>query len=797
MQRQDMKIILKESDNERSLSRDDLPIRIGSDLDTDIKISGSLSLGVAMIIDLIDGRYVLQKINPTLEAMINRDPLTGNHWISDGDQLEVSDKLISFNLSSELLEVNVSNISMEDQPTQFQKRQSESIFQNKLFQRSGVVFFLALTYFLFYLFTSKAVEIRTTPGDVNISVSGGVFPHLKISDRFLLRPGEYQARYSKSGYFTGTLVIQINEESSQVIDINLKKLPGVIQFKTQPDVDYELFVNEERVKSDTEGGYLIEAGKQNIELRFEKYFSIQKQLIIEGMNQEQQFIFDLEPAWADVQINTDPSEAEVVLDGQSKGFSPLDLDIIDGDHTLLIRKSGYKDLTSKLSVQAGEEIIKEPFKLDRLDSKLQIISAPEGASVNLNSVYLGMTPIDLELEPLVTHLISFSKPGFQTQDRSIQLDTVETLKSMGKDSELVKVDLQPIYGNVNIQGTKDALVMINNETIGLIPLKVNLIAKEQTLTVKKDGLVTQEIKVKPTPGFDQTFNIRLLTEEEAVLAAMPQSLKTSQGLVMRLISPGRFIMGTPRRSQGRQANESERLIEITKPFYVGTREVINNEFRAFNPKHTSGAESYRELSNGFHPTVMVTWEEAAKFCNWLSEKESLSPAYSLVDGKLKLITPIANGYRLLTEAEWEWVARYNGGGGKQKYPWGESMPPEENSGNYADESAESLMTNVLSDYWDGYPVSSPSNKFKPNSIGIYDLGGNVSEWVNDYYSTMNRQVNQLDKDPVGPGDGSMRVIRGSSWRHSTITALRFAYRDYGTQGRLDVGFRIARYTENE
>ena len=121
MQRQDMKIILKESDNERSLSRDDLPIRIGSDLDTDIKISGSLSLGVAMIIDLIDGRYVLQKINPTLEAMINRDPLTGNHWISDGDQLEVSDKLISFNLSSELLEVNVSNISMEDLPTQFQK----------------------------------------------------------------------------------------------------------------------------------------------------------------------------------------------------------------------------------------------------------------------------------------------------------------------------------------------------------------------------------------------------------------------------------------------------------------------------------------------------------------------------------------------------------------------------------------------------------------------------------------------------------------------------------------------------
>ena len=103
-----------------------------------------------------------------------------------------------------------------------------------------------------------------------------------------------------------------------------------------------------------------------------------------------------------------------------------------------------------------------------------------------------MTPSDLEVEPLVTHLISFSKPGFRTQDRSIQLDTFETLKSTGKDSELLKVDLQPIYGNINIQGTKDALVMSNNETIGRIPLKVNLIAKEQTLTVKKDGLLPKK-----------------------------------------------------------------------------------------------------------------------------------------------------------------------------------------------------------------------------------------------------------------------------------------------------------------
>ena len=127
------------------------------------------------------------------------------------------------------------------------------------------------------------------------------------------------------------------------------------------------------------------------------------------------------------------------------------------------------------------------------------------------------------------------------------------------------------------------------------------------------------------------------------------------------------------------------------------------------------------------------------------------------------------------------------------------MPVEPDSGNFADESAEEIITNFLTDYWDGYPVTSPAGKFSPSPLGIYDLGGNVAEWVNDIYRDYQPNTKQVVLDPLGPGTEAEnnRVIRGSSWRHSSISSLRFTYRDYLSEisRQADVGFRIARYTD--
>ncbi|MDQ4146780.1 MAG: formylglycine-generating enzyme family protein, partial [Pseudomonadota bacterium] len=85
--------------------------------------------------------------------------------------------------------------------------------------------------------------------------------------------------------------------------------------------------------------------------------------------------------------------------------------------------------------------------------------------------------------------------------------------------------------------------------------------------------------------------------------------------------------------------------------------------------------------------------------------------------------------------------------------------------------------------------------YKPNALGLFDLGGNVAEWTHDYYTIYFAAYKKVAMDPTGPSHGRFHVIRGSSWGQSSITELRLTYRDYDDKARPDVGFRIARYVQ--
>jgi formylglycine-generating enzyme required for sulfatase activity len=224
-------------------------------------------------------------------------------------------------------------------------------------------------------------------------------------------------------------------------------------------------------------------------------------------------------------------------------------------------------------------------------------------------------------------------------------------------------------------------------------------------------------------------------------------------------------------------------VEITKPFYLAVREVSNREFREFRSGHRSGGHGRQNLEIDHHPVVNVTWQDAARYCNWLSEKAGLTPVYVDRGGSLAPRQPMPNGYRLATEAEWALAARFASEAGGRKYAWGDALPVPADGGNYGD---------GLPDHRDGHPGTAPVGSYQPNPLGIYNLGGNVSEWVQDLYTMTPTSPGTVARDPMGPSSGSAHVIRGSSWLDSSVTELRLSYRDSGSEPRPDVGFRIAR-----
>jgi formylglycine-generating enzyme required for sulfatase activity len=106
-----------------------------------------------------------------------------------------------------------------------------------------------------------------------------------------------------------------------------------------------------------------------------------------------------------------------------------------------------------------------------------------------------------------------------------------------------------------------------------------------------------------------------------------------------------------------------------------------------------------------------------------------------------------------------------------------------------------LLNSYLATYNDGYAVAAPPAKFKAGSLGLYDFGGNVAEWCHDYYSIYSYDAKKVYIDPIGPATGKHHVVKGSSWRDASISALRLAHRDYNNSKRDDLGFRICRYAE--
>jgi len=189
----------------------------------------------------------------------------------------------------------------------------------------------------------------------------------------------------------------------------------------------------------------------------------------------------------------------------------------------------------------------------------------------------------------------------------------------------------------------------------------------------------------------------------------------------------------------------------------------------------------------------ISWIEAASFCNWLSQLEGLDPVYRINKQQLGGINPHSDGYRLLTEAEWEWLARKAGKATQTLFVWGDKYVIPKDAVNIADESANNSVKVFVSKYNDGFQGMAPVKSFRREKSGLYDQGGNVSEWTHDSYSIMPAKSGTVFTDPFDLTISNSHVVKGASWRSGSVTELRPSFKEGLVGSRDDLGFRIGRY----
>ena len=267
---------------------------------------------------------------------------------------------------------------------------------------------------------------------------------------------------------------------------------------------------------------------------------------------------------------------------------------------------------------------------------------------------------------------------------------------------------------------------------------------------------------------------------------------------LALIPAGAFQVGV---TSGDTDSDAPQQTMNVSAFYMGKNEVTKDlwdEVRIWAVDN-----GYTDLAAGAgkaadHPVQTVSWWDVVKWCNARSQKEGLTPCYTVSGSVMKTGTTAptvnwtANGYRLPTEAEWEKAAR--GGVSGKRFPWGTDTISHSRANYYASTSfiydSSGAVNNYHPTYATGsFPYTSPVGSFAANGYGLYDIAGNVWEWCWDWYGAST----YVDTDPRGADSGSLRVSRGGSFDNSAFSC-RAAIRGRNTPSSTDndFGFRVAR-----
>jgi len=584
------------------------------------------------------------------------------------------------------------------------------------------------------------VKINSSPPGATVYIDNMKFGITPVQNFF--EAGVYPIRVEKENYETIQKKITITEPETQK-DYQLTDIRATLTVKTNPGAT--VFLNG---KEYLDGIDKMKILPQTINIRVEQEFCepIEKTYTLQKRESK---IFEIYPQdiSATVTVKTN-KRAKVFINNKEYIGSVDELKLLPQDITIRVEQEYCKPLEKTYNLRKGEDKTFEMYPID-ISARLTVNTHPQ-ATIKFNGKSYKGGVNNLKIEPQVLQIkAEMAKAEPVSKVVSLKPNSNESI-DLFPEVKTGTIIVTVIPTDAEIELTGDAgehYTAIGRKSFSKIPIgHYNLeIGAEGHKTYQED-LVLEENK---------TIRKQITLEEGSDIPAD-----------MVFVAGGTFQMG----SNDGYSNESPVHNVTVNDFYIGKYEVTQKEWREVmgnNPSTFKGDN---------RPVEEVSWYNAVEFCNKKSEMEGFEKCYSGSGDNIECdITK--NGYRLPTEAEWEYAARGGIESDNANYRYAGSNNLDEVAW-YEDNSGDKTH---------------PVGKKQPNELGLYDMSGNVWEWCNDWYGNYSSSSHT---NPRGASSGSYRVDRGGGWG-GHAGDCRVADRGSGASDRSSshIGFRIARSAE--
>ena len=486
----------------------------------------------------------------------------------------------------------------------------------------------------------------------------------------------------------------------------------------------------------------------------------------------------LEPLPGRLRVSARPHvEGEIWMEGKRAGKIGETVESLPpGRQAFEVRAKGFETHRQEIEIEGHDRLAEIEVTLKKLadPALLAIASTPEGADVLVNGTWRGRTPKRVMMAPGERVDVTLLLPGHRPDRHAL------TLKP-GQQSHTAT--LVPRTGMIELWPTPtNATVRVDGQVEPQRQLKLS--QQAHTIEVSAPGHTPEKYVVVPHPDAPKQLFAVLQSQAKAEQSRR-QKYEHDLGLA--------FVAFRPRESFEITTTRRRIPVRLTRPFAIMDKEATNALYQRYRAGHDSGEVFGKRLDRPSQPVVRINWADAALFANWLSEQAGVSPFYRVRDGRIEGFDASATGYRLPSEAEWVWLTRSG-----KRYAWGDSVPPPNRFGNLADASAADIVQPVLEGYNDGHAVSADVGSFPASAQGLYDLPGNVAEWMHDVFLDklqVSAQPEAERVNPLGEASGRYYVIRGFGWRDGGRKELSLVNRRYDREPRDDVGFRLAYYLD--